>query len=280
MAPLSHDVDAAWRAFTTPAACPLTARERRVMERAEVERTELAAGDGAVDVFTWRHASEPPRVLFAHGWGGRAGQFAPLVLALLERRIGSVAFDAPAHGRARDARPENAPRSNVYAFQHALARVAAGQPSLRAIVGHSLGAAAALMTHAREHRFERLALVAPIVGLADEVGKFARRGEVSQRVEQALRARIEAELDTRVWDATDTARLARADGGRVPTLVVHDVDDPRVEHAASAALAKIHDGMTLHSTRGLGHVSLLRDGGVVEAIADFVAAAEGEHVSH
>src|SRR5690242_12401939 len=57
-------------------------------------------------VVTYRWGDVGPVVVLAHGWRGRASQFAPLVRSLIADGHRVVAFDAPAHGASRGHRTD------------------------------------------------------------------------------------------------------------------------------------------------------------------------------
>ena len=59
----------------------------------------------------------------------------------------------------------------------------------------------------------------------------------------------------------------------VPTLVVHDHDDTTVPYGASQTLMQALSDARLHSTSGLGHRRVLKDPGVIRAVADFIGPA-------
>lgn len=116
---------------------------------------------------------------------------------------------------------------------------------------------------------KRFAFVAPPIDVADFVRGVGKLFGLGEAFELALRARVEARFGIALADvyAPDLARELEA-----PLLVVHDEDDREVPIDRGRALVEAWPGARLEVTRGLGHVRILRDAGVVEQIAAF---AEG-----
>ncbi|MFU3898466.1 alpha/beta hydrolase [Pseudomonas aeruginosa] len=114
---------------------------------ASSERVTLRFG---LSVLRW---GEGPAVLLLHGWAGRPTQFAHLIEQLVGAGYSVYALDAPAHGRSPGR------EANVVLFAHALLEAAGELPPLRAVVGHSLGGAAALLAAQMGLRSEALVTV-------------------------------------------------------------------------------------------------------------------------
>src|SRR5258706_2849691 len=89
---------------------------------------------------TWRWGSHSsPAVLLVHGWGGYAAQLRAFVFPLLCAGYRVIAYDQPAHG-VSEGRLTGLPD-----LADALAEVAWHHGQVRALVAHSLGAAAAAL---------------------------------------------------------------------------------------------------------------------------------------
>ena len=246
----------AWERFTTPRGRPATAEERRVLDRAET--LSLRAG-GELAGYAW---GSGPSVCLAHGWGGHAGQLGAFVEPLVARGFRVLAVDMPAHGGSPGE------RTNLFEFARTLEAVRELFGPLHATIGHSLGAAATVLCAARGTELGRLVLVAATARLRDEAVKFARRVGLA---EQALLARMEELHGATIWADTTLVGLApRAAERGARVLVVHDELDREVDFADGAELARVWPGAELYATSGLGHVALLRSGGVVERVVGFV----------
>jgi pimeloyl-ACP methyl ester carboxylesterase len=154
---------------------------------------------------------------------------------------------------------------------------------VHAIVGHSLGGAATVYAMSRfqarsplererelrelELPATRFVLVAPPIDVGDFIRGFTRATSLGTETERLLRRRIEQRFGVTIDDlyAPDLARRLAA-----PALVIHDADDREVPVSRGRTLADAWRGAELVETRGLGHVRILRDTGVVDRIVRFV----------
>lgn len=253
---------------------------------AEEERAALARGERfsvysrAGRLAAWSFGTGPT-VLLVHGWNGRGGQLHAFIAPLMARGFRVVTFDAPGHGESPGQ------RSSMPDFADALDAmlVAVGSPfvPIQAVVAHSMGGAAVTYAMSRYRRapptererlvqedlpVRRFAFVAPPVDLGDFVGGFTRRVGLTEGTATALRRRIESRLEMSL-DELYAPTLARQ--MNAPLLVVHDEGDREVPLRCGRLLASAWPGAKLEVTHGLGHSRILRDPGVVDRIASFVA---------
>ena len=210
-----------------------------------------------------------PSVLLLHGWGGHAGQMHALAEPLLARGLRVVAFDAPAHG-ASDPSRLGGRRVSMFEIADALRIVAASCGPLAGLVAHSGGCtAAALALRDGWAGPERIAFIAPFALPSDALAPFAQAIGASAQVRDRFRARVEAGF-ARPWSDFDIPGLARL-RATPPLLVVHDRDDREVPWRHGDAVAAAWPRARRLDTRGLGHRRVLRDAGVVEPVASFMA---------
>lgn len=233
------------------------------------------AGDGwRIDAWPFESASlavhshwgpaEAPVVLLMHGWGGHAGQMRPLALALIERGLRPVIVEMPGHGHS------GGMRSTLPQFARAIDYVAnrlnQQGHTVRALVAHSLGATAAAYAAGRGLGVERLVLLAPAASPPAFTRLFAQVFGLSERTRAAMQARIEAR-ESMLMPLFE----APAAGPRVKaaTLVVHDRQDAMNPFSDGLSYADAVPGAQLLATDGLGHRKILKDGRVLDAVAEF-----------
>ena len=218
----------------------------------------------------WSWGGPGPVVYLVHGWGGQAGQLAPLVRPLVAAGFTVVAHDAPSHGASDPGR--RGPRSgDIIEFAQSVDAVAALHGPAYAVVGHSMGALASVM--AIRHGWlgaDRLVMIAPMVNVLDVVPVFAGRLGLGPRIQRRLVRRIERAVDTPLG-AFDIAALA-ADEGWPPLLAIHDRDDAETPSLTTEALVAGWPDAKLVITRGLGHRRILRDPEVVRTVTDSLVA--------
>lgn len=223
--------------------------------------------DGCVVRGWWWGAG--PVVYLVHGWGGHAAQLGSFVDPLVAGGFTVVAFDAPSHGRSA-AGPSGLRESHAVEFGKALDAVAAVHGPARAVIAHSMGAMATMLT--LRHGWlatERMVLVAPMSDLDRYLSGFAALAGFGRRTRAALDRRMQRRVGMAVADF-DLEPLSR--GFEPPELlVVHDKGDRQTSYDASVRLVRRWPGARLVSTEGLGHRRVLADSGVVRTVQRFVA---------
>jgi pimeloyl-ACP methyl ester carboxylesterase len=191
----------------------------------------------------------------------------PFVFPLLAAGYRVIAYDQPAHG-VSEGRLTGLPD-----FAEVLAEVAAYVGGVTAVVGHSLGAAAAALAAANgEANFSSAVLVSPPADMVGYSRRFARWHWMPEPVRRAMQAAIEERYGV-LWESLDVRRLGRRQSARA--LVIHDRDDRIVPWTQGAQVAQHWPGARLLSTDGLGHGRILEDESVARAAADFISGRSG-----
>jgi len=239
-------------AFRRPRRLARTRRETEALHRAAAVRVRGASGEIAV----W-HWGSGPRVLLVHGWGGHAGRLSAFVPALLEAGFGVTAFDAPGHG-------DSAGRfCSLPDFVDAIRAVAsAWQPA--ALVGHSMGAAASALAIASGLPARAAVLIATPSDPERYTMRFARCLKLSPATALAMKRILCARYAGLEWEDLVLATHPP----RVPVLLAHDRNDPRVPFRDALELARAWPRAEILVRRGAGHHRIIRD---PEVIAESVA---------
>ena len=247
------------RVFCTPVPSKLAARHIRPPAGVRIE--SLPFERASFTLYHWPAAEGAPQVLMTHGWGGWGLQMAALADALSAAGWAVVAIDQPAHGRSA------AWSSTLPQFVRALGYAAARLGRVEAMVGHSMGGAAACIAAANGLALRKLALVSAPVSILqatrDYAAAFGLRDSVRARMVAYLEAR-EGMVFERMGASHTAPRIA------APTLVVHDYDDTTVPYGAAQTLMQALPDAQLYSTRGLGHRRILKDAGVIQAVSQFL----------
>jgi pimeloyl-ACP methyl ester carboxylesterase len=246
--------------FLTPRRRPRPHRERELL--AGAVRARARYGEATLPLWIWNpDASET--VVLVHGWEGRGAQLGAFVAPLVERGLRVVTFDAPGHG--------DAPLRRASVVEHARALLAVVERlggEVHAVIGHSVGGAAALLATRLGLRAKRLALVAPPTSPARFAAGFARILGIDARVHAGMLLRLERRYGIAVADL-DVRRDSASFGGEL--LVVHDEDDRVVPWSDGAAIASAAKNARLVTTRGLGHGRVLEAPAVVDEVTAFAA---------
>jgi pimeloyl-ACP methyl ester carboxylesterase len=246
----------------------IAAPPRRVSNAAEdallgaAQRTDVEFEGEQLPIYRF---GSGPVVLLVHGWGGSSGQLHAFVAPLLARGASVVAFDAPGHGFATGT------WLAIPRFANAILRVAEQVGPLSAVIGHSMGAAAAAFALSLGLQAERAVLIGPpaseydffrqwfgSLGLADRILPLAK-----QKVVERVGVTFE-----RLRPQPLAAEIQQ------PLLVIHDRDDREVPYTDGAEIAAAAPNGQLHTTQGLGHRRILRDPRVVQTSVNFVLGSQ------
>jgi pimeloyl-ACP methyl ester carboxylesterase len=218
-------------------------------------------------IATWQWGSRnDPAVLLAHGWGGNAAQLRPFVYPLLSAGYRVIAYDQPAHGVSGGKLTGLPDFADV--FTELYWHYGAHHGPVKAVIGHSLGGAAAALAHARGLPLESVVLVAPPADMVGYSRRFARWYWMPEAIRRSMQATIEERYGV-AWEDLDVSRLASRLGARA--LVIHDRDDRMVPWTQGARVAGLWPNARLLSTDGLGHGRILASEEVTCAAAQFIS---------
>lgn len=185
------------RLFLTPQRLRRPIPEEAILLRAT--RSSVQYQGLRLPVWSW---GEGPTVLLVHGWEGRGSQLARTYAELLaERGYKVVAFDMPGHGDAPDA------SMSVIDFAEVVQRVATALGPIHAIVAHSVGGAATVISQAKLPIAKRLVIVAAPLHPRDFFTGFAAALDLSPTLQKLVIARIEARYGISLLDVDTIAVL-------------------------------------------------------------------------
>lgn len=214
---------------------------------------------------TYEWGRGPRTVLVAHGWNGRASQFATLVRELVAEGCRVVSFDAPAHGESGGRGTYLVDWLDVFtALEERHGR-------FDAIVGHSFGGLAALVGVARGLSADRVVTVAAPADadllLAQFQGMLRYPESVTTEMRRLFASRyFPGDPDPYVW-LSAVRRPLRAG---TPLLVVHDEGDRMVPFAEASRIARANPGARTLATTGFGHNRVLSADAVLDAVLEFL----------
>jgi pimeloyl-ACP methyl ester carboxylesterase len=244
--------------FTVPACSPPGKAERAILDRAE--RSRLHFRGRSLQVFHWPGSG--PSILLAHGWSSRAARLAFLAEALSRENFRVVAFDAPGHGASSGI------RSDVLLYREAMRAVLDRMGPVQAMVGHSLGARAAMLALRAFPLPDMRALV--LIGIPPDVGYMLEQFELVLNLRGDVRRLLHKEFERffgappEVHSPEDAARL------QVPVLVMHDLNDDVAPVAHARALARQLPRGTLLLTQDLNHCGPLSDPVALAEVVHFI----------
>ncbi len=241
---------------------------REIAWAASATRTSVAGRQGPIAVWTW--GSGERTALLVHGWSGRGLQLGAFAAPLVTRGFRVITFDAPGHGETANS------TSSLPEIAGAAADVAHAFGHVDAMIAHSLGAAAALLSITREGLRSHLVLVAPAGSLSSIGQQFAEKSGFSDDVVARMRQRLERRFDFKWSEIEPLSLIERLE---MPILVVHDQDDKETPWHEAKNLATTSKTNQFVSTSGLGHRRILRDPFVLRTISNFVSDASNTKVA-
>jgi len=237
--------------------------------RSRLHVVGLARTPAEVVVYQWGRGDRV--VVLAHGWRGRASQFATLVRELVYEGYRVVAFDAPAHG-------DSAGRHTyLIDWVDIFRALRARHGSFHAVVGHSFGALAALIGVADGIGTERVVTVAAPADADTLLTQFRRVLRHDDRTAAALRDRFARRFFPVEADPFRyLSAVERPLPVGIPLLVVHDELDRQVPFAEADRIARANPGAQMLATSGLGHGRILE----ADVFLDGVLAHLAEPSTH
>lgn len=216
-----------------------------------------------------RHAAwswgEGPAVVFLHGWGGRAAQWAPAARQIAQRGFRTIAIDMTGHG-------ESPARHARWAyFLDDIAELARGldQP-VHAWIGHSAGGLA-VMTARRTHgiRAARYACVCAPSHPYPPIVVVDRTLNPPAPLLDRYRTYIAGQFRTD-WSALESGAVFAGAGAEL--LLVYDATDRYLRPGDGDRIAALCPGARLLTLSGYGHQKIMAAPELVQAAGDFLAA--------
>jgi len=242
---------------------PLRSSRSRALaaETLGAREEDLRVDEVRLHTYAWGDPATQPYVLFAHGWSSHGTRVAPWIAPLRAAGYAVVAFDQAAHGRS------SGERTTLPDFTCHLLAVARRFGPAAAVIGHSLGGAAAALALSRGLQARRAVLIAPAADPIAAAERFARFVWLGADFGRRMFARFERALRI---EAAELQAHANAPAIGRPALIVHDLEDREVPWSEGERYARYWPGSRLLSTQGLGHNRVADDAGVIAAALRFL----------
>lgn len=260
-APLTGHADgrmaAARHAFSAPERIGLSEPEKAILAGA----AEPPLRHEGIKLARWTLGSGP-RVVLVHGWNSRGSHLLGFAAPLVEAGFSVTLFDLPGHGDS------GGHAASVVHAGRALRTVMTAAGDVHAVIGHSMGSAAALLAFAHGLQVKRSVHLAGPSSLTPMVKGLAAAHGLGPAEAAAFAGWVEGFIGTRIT-YVDLEWLQH--GLHHAGLIVHDEEDRTVPVAASEALHAAWPGSRFDRVTGLGHRRLLADADVIARSAAFIA---------
>lgn len=254
--------EAAFRIFCTPTKLPVAETDSTFL--ATAHHSSFPVEGLKIRSYLWKSSMpDAQTVLFLHGWESNAARWHKFIRAAIEAGFSVQAFDAPASGNSEGQ------RLNVLLYSRTIREFLDKSGAPFAIIAHSLGAAAAVMSLAlfgTKHP-QKMVIIASFAESSRVLRDFAQIVGANESVLQALFQHIERQSGLAVEDysvSKKAAELTDIDG-----FVLHDFYDEVAPVSEGLAIAESW-GCRFLETRGFGH--RMQDKIVVEEVIKFLEA--------
>lgn len=231
-------------------------------ERGLPARAVRIPGTQAFSLFAWFMVADSPApapaVVLLHGWGGHAGNLLPAAEALHQQGYAVLLLEARNHGRSDRYRHSALPTfaEDLASALDWLAARPEVDPARLSAIGHSVGAAAVLLTASRR----------PTLGAAVAISAFAHPEQVMRRWLKArhIPYRPFGWLINRYVESVIGARFDTI----APVRIIRHITSPvLLLHGRSDSTVPIEDAHALRDAAG-GRATLVECAGTHEQFDD------------
>lgn len=214
-----------------------------------------------------------PNVLLVHGWGSRASHLVLLARYLANNGFKVIIYDGPAHGYSK--RMDTKDKSNMFEFGRAISCVAKREGNIYAVIGHSLGAIAAVFTiagigHLSEFKFsaEKLILISTPISVSRVIENYSHNRDELYLINE-LTSSLENAFNFKVneYDLSLALQYLRS-----KILIIHDEYDMEIPVSDAISLKDKYEGILLKLTKGYGHQKILVNREMLFSIKEFLIA--------
>jgi len=252
------------RLFFKPSPYPLSSRQQRTLDTGMP--FHLTVHGNTIRCWKW---GDGPAILFVHDWNGRAGHFRPFFTPFTDAGYAVIALDAPGHGCS------GGQTTNYFQYTDILRALVDPARGLNIVgmVGHSIGASAAINCIAKENPDLIAVWIAPALRLREILFNLFNLHGIPATVYRSAVSDLENHFG---YDLNQDNPDMLIHQIRSPMLIIHDKDDTTIPFRDSLALSATSPNVVLHATDGLGHKRILAEPGVIRATVEFFLEARHE----
>ncbi len=245
--------------FTTPIKHKAPKRELEMEQKSTLKTILIPEINKKVVVY--QYGKSKRKVLLVHGWSGRGTQLCKIADELLTSGYSTISFDAPAHGKS----PGNS--TVMVDFIAAILEIDKQFGPFEVAIGHSLGGMSVLNSIKEGFLVNCAVLIGSGDKVPDILDDFVRKLELKPEMSTFLCSYFEKKYGGKM---DDYSAYKAASNSTIPTLVIHDENDPEVPVKAGVNIHQHLKNGELMITKGLGHRKILADPLVIEKIINFI----------
>ena len=247
--------------FITPIKHKIPKREIEMDEKSIQQLITIPAIDRKVNVYEYGLSDTGKKVLLVHGWSGRGTQLCKIADELIKLGYVTVSFDAPAHGKS----PGNS--TIMVDFIASIIEIDKQFGPFEAVIGHSLGGMSVMNAIKQGLTTDKAVIIGSGDIVQDITDDFVAKLGLKPIISKLLCHRFEQKYGGKM---NDYSAYKAAETTLIPTLVIHDKNDPEVPVKAGINIRQHLKNGELMLTEKLGHRKILADHQVIEKIINFI----------
>jgi pimeloyl-ACP methyl ester carboxylesterase len=245
--------------FTTPIKHKIPKREIEMDQTSKQQMLFVPSIKRKINVYEYGKSSK--KVLLVHGWSGRGTQLCKIAEELIKLGYSTVSFDAPAHGKS----PGNS--TIMVDFIASVIEIDKQFGPFEFAIGHSLGGMTVMNAIKEGLQVKKAVIIGSgdvVQDITDDfIAKLGLKPVISKLLCEFFEKKYGGIMD-------DYSAYKAAETTLIPTLVIHDQNDPEVSVKAGIHIHKHLKNGELMLTKNLGHRKILADHQVIEKITNFI----------
>lgn len=245
--------------FTTPIKHKTPKREIEMDQKSVQQLILIPSISRKINIYEYGKSDK--KVLLVHGWSGRGTQLCKIADEMIRLGYSTVSFDAPAHGKS----PGNS--TIMVDFIASIIEIDKQFGPFEIAIGHSLGGMSVMNAIKEGLQVKKAVIIGSGDIVQDITDDFISKLELKPEMSKLLCSYFEKKYGG-IMD--DYSAYKAAEKTLIPTLVIHDENDPEVPVKAGINIYNHLKNGELMLTKKLGHRKILADHHVIEKIANFI----------
>lgn len=233
--------------------------DSEIISKATLEKINF--NNRKIQTYTWGPSSDK-KILFIHGWEGKATSSKHFVLPLVNLGYQIISFDAPAHGKSEGS------STDLPEMIKTIKQISELFGPFDAFIAHSFGTLASLQAFSGSFSNKKLVLIASMANPFTAVKGFQYIFGLNDKVISDLLRKIHNRVGHPLEDLV-LSDLSSFSGNEI--LILHDPKDMVAPISESLFLKKELLNAKFVTISGPGHHKILSDNRTIENIVDFFA---------
>ncbi len=251
-----------WRIFCGPIKFKIPKRESNFYNK--TEQKKIYVDSIAKEVVVYTIQNNGPKILFVHGWNGRASQYYNMIETFADEGYDIIAVDLPGHGKSE------AGITNLPEFTALINELSDLLGPFHTVISHSIGAVSTLNSVRCGLELRKLVLISTAAySIRPMFEIFVGLFNLDQKYyADRMYSLAEQQFGSNPSDFGPDRFVKDID---VNTLIVHCQDDMEAMPEIAEKIQKDMKNAKLYMTQDLKHRRILRSPDVAEQILNFIS---------